>query len=419
VSQRTLRDTLDLNGWWHAWFDRAAPWPEDEPPPHLPRCGWAGLDEGKESLPVPGTWHASAPGYRGVAWHWRPLIIPPEWRGRRVWLRLAAVRQRAEVFLDQRLVGVEPDGLTPLTFDLTALARPGQRQELAVRVTHPGGVAGEPFAADDCGGIWGDVALIASGPTCVQGVEAWPAEDLRGVTLRLRLAHHGAAAGVTVRAVVREAEGAVVATAQQVGVELGSPGLATIEMPLALPAPRLWETERPHLYRAEVEIEDAAGHDALATTFGLRHLAQCGGMFTLNGAPLRPAPAHLWHPAHPAFPRPRLAEQVVRAARAEGYNALWLPLHLAGETLLAAADRAGVLILPPPHAPALAAARQRRLAGLLCCHPSAGQTHLWAETALTPAPLPIWERGRGPGERVRAMYQGICLTSQRRRDCPQ
>ena len=186
------RYILDLNGWWHTWFDTAAQWRSEAPAdprtpperltPHAPSAGWEGMDEGMESLRVPGTWAESRPGYRGVAWHWRPLVVPGEYAEHTLRLRFEGVRLRAEVYLDRRLIGHDLDGLTPFEIDVTDLVRPDRRHELALRVTNPGGTlpgqGPQPFAwagevlppSHDVGGIWGDVSLVATPPAYLRDV---------------------------------------------------------------------------------------------------------------------------------------------------------------------------------------------------------------------------------------------------------
>ena len=148
------REILDLNGWWHIWYDEAAPWQSEMPllpgvplrevPSRPPTSGWQGMERGLESLQVPGTWALSRPRYRGVAWQWRPIYIPEEWQGRVVRLQFGGVRLRAEVYLDEELVGYDLESSTPFEVDVTDKVRPGRQHELALRITNPGGSTSWP-----------------------------------------------------------------------------------------------------------------------------------------------------------------------------------------------------------------------------------------------------------------------------------
>src|SRR5262249_13264902 len=76
--------------------------------------------------------------YYGVSWWWRPLEIPAAFLGRGLLLQVRGARQRAEVFLNQQLVGYSIMEELPFECDLTAAARAGENQ-LAIRITNPGG----------------------------------------------------------------------------------------------------------------------------------------------------------------------------------------------------------------------------------------------------------------------------------------
>lgn len=101
-----LRENLD--GWWHAFFDESFAWPAETvasgiPGQEGPSEGWDKLDDYKESVPVPGEFSRSRPGYRGMVWYHRPFVLPDVWINGQVWLE-CAVRSRALVYLDERLV---------------------------------------------------------------------------------------------------------------------------------------------------------------------------------------------------------------------------------------------------------------------------------------------------------------------------
>ncbi len=125
--------------------------------------------KGGESFRVPATWDEVYPHRHGVGWYWRKVRIPSSARGRVIQIHFAAVRERAEVFWNRKLVGYSIEGFTPFTVDVTQEARFEEDNLLAVRVTNPGGgyswmdfnpiVWGDVHLPDshDFGGIWQDV----------------------------------------------------------------------------------------------------------------------------------------------------------------------------------------------------------------------------------------------------------------------
>ena len=165
-SARRDAETLDLNGWWHAWYDEAAARPAQDAgtpetcpilPCHAPSAGWDGMEDGMESQRVPGTWAESRPGYRGVVWYWRPVAVPEDWSGKRMYVRFEGVRQQAQVFINQTWVGQSLRSETPFEIDLDARVAAGEIFVLAVRVT-----CTTAQGEDKAGGITGNVTLHAA-----------------------------------------------------------------------------------------------------------------------------------------------------------------------------------------------------------------------------------------------------------------
>ena len=73
-----------------------------------------------------------------MSWWWRDITIPESAKGKHIILHFEAVRLRAEVFLNNQLVGYDVIGNTPFDVDITGKAKPG-KNTLAVRVTDPSG----------------------------------------------------------------------------------------------------------------------------------------------------------------------------------------------------------------------------------------------------------------------------------------
>jgi hypothetical protein len=152
---KCVRETLDLAGWWHVWYDEAADW---RAPGAVPSAGWEAMEWGKESQPVPGTWGASRPGYRGVAWYWRPVAVPEAWGDCHITLHVEGVHSQASVYLDECWLAHIAEGSVPCEIDLSACVVAGGFYTLALRVAHP------PCVGDsEAGGITGAVSLLAEG----------------------------------------------------------------------------------------------------------------------------------------------------------------------------------------------------------------------------------------------------------------
>jgi beta-galactosidase/beta-glucuronidase len=119
----------------------------------------------------------------GVYWFWRDVDIPASWQGKTVRLRLESYRLRAEVFVNEQLVGYDIVGDIPYSCDITKALKAGAKNRIAVRITNPGGNkrGWEDYpevkwgayslpASRNFGGINGYVELIATDATFIDDV---------------------------------------------------------------------------------------------------------------------------------------------------------------------------------------------------------------------------------------------------------
>ena len=207
--------TLIPDEGWRLWVDREAEWkqdaiflPEDvtqdadgvvrgkgEPlPVNAPTGGWgvlAGQPAGSIAVTLPGTveqhfWGKFGAGagreaaavywpeeyryaaddpvpqngaYFGVSWWWREIEIPASMQGKRIFLHVRGAQLRAEVYLNQKLVGYSIMEELPFEAELTHAAKPGGKNVLAIRITNP---FGRFDWVDGLNAQWGAVKLYRS-----------------------------------------------------------------------------------------------------------------------------------------------------------------------------------------------------------------------------------------------------------------
>ncbi len=396
------RVELDLSGpGWKLWQDKNATWTNDElflPPVNLsrlpanpPSAGWSVLESGGRDVSVPGTVEEYLhPGngpegdLKGVSWWWRTIRIP-ENAGAHVILRFESQRQRAEIFLDHKLVGYDVIGGTPFEADLTGVAKPGQECQLAVRITDPGGNFdwrdSSPFRwgtnslpmSHGFGGITGRVKLIASDPVYVDDIYVQNTPAITKVNVMVTVKN------TTARPIRRNVilivkdkadldrlnalmeSGGVVEyivvptfTSEQKDVEL-APGDNTITFKVAAPRAKVWDLDHPNLYVCDVGLGNRhTWMDSARQTFGFRWFAPEGigtnAMFRLNGRRivLRTAISWGFWPINGIFPTPELAERQIRTAKELGLNMLNFHRAIGNPVVLNEADELGLLYYEEP-----------------------------------------------------------------------
>lgn len=384
---------------WRLWLDEEAHWQDDilhlpdavrlpSLPVSPPSGGWASLsDAAGRAVDLPATveqfywgrfgtrpytiqeyaWAGRDPSvvngaYRGVSWWWRTVDIPARFAGRRILLDIPGARQRAEVYLNQKLVGYSILEELPFRCDLTEAARPGGRNQLAIRITNPGGrydwVDGDTLQ-------WGKLRIQAShgfgGLDCGLTLSAHPREghidDLwvlntpepRTVTAFVKIA--GADSSADLR-VVEEKTGRAVAA--QIEMQGATPDGAQ-RFRITCKDAALWDLASPNLYRLEARLVlPGDGESRRSVTFGFRWFAPedvgKDALFRLNGRRTRLISAISWGywGLNGLWPMPDLAEKEVHQAQALGLNCLNFHRNVGKARVLAAQDRMGLLRVMEP-----------------------------------------------------------------------
>jgi hypothetical protein len=384
---------------WTLWLDRAAQWqqdaiylPENVPPmPALPvnppTGGWDALYKGQGlAVTLPATveehfWGKfgerpyTADEYRyaeddpvpqngavtGVSWWWKTIDIPASSRGQQVWLHIRGARMRAEVFLNEVLVGYSIMSELPIDCDLTGAMKPGQPNRLAIRITNPGG----RFDWKDSNNTaWGAVKLYQSHgfggidrgvQLSVHPIEgrirdAWVLNtpDARVVTLHAEIEGKRAVEASELSATVLDATGAKVPAQVEVeGVDTRN-GVASARLRVHVPSAKLWDLDTPHLYHLRLQWKAGKDTDTRVVRFGFRWFAAEGigknAMFRLNGRRIKLYSAISWGywGYNGLFPTPELARREVVAAKALGLNSLSFHRNVGKPEVLDLQDELGL-----------------------------------------------------------------------------
>ena len=140
--------------------------------------------------------------FRHSWWYRTDFEIPGEYRGRTLWLGFDGVTYRANVWMNGHRVA-SADQLAGtwrlFEFDVTAAARPGETNSLAVEVFPPQPhdlaitlVDWAPMPPDKEMGIWRDVRITATGPVALRYPAVFtklnlPSTDRAALTVRVEL----------------------------------------------------------------------------------------------------------------------------------------------------------------------------------------------------------------------------------------
>jgi GH18 family chitinase len=239
--------------------------------------------------------------YVGPAWYERDVLVPPEWKGRRVVLHLERPHWQTIAWLDGKLLGSSDSLSTPHEYDLGAALDPGQHR-LTIRVDNRLVVdvgTNSHSVSDHTQGNWngiaGRVELRAGSPVWIEDLQVYPRPASRSTVVRGRIGNSTGAAGrgtlrigvfvpEPLRAGGPPAPGDRTPLASK-AIDVSwdaSGGAFEFETALGASAPT-WDEFSPVLLRLAATLEAGETRVRREVRFGLREIATQGTQFTVNG----------------------------------------------------------------------------------------------------------------------------------------
>ena len=300
--------------------------------------------------------------YVGVSWWTKTIDIPATAKGKQVWLHIRGARMRAEVFLNEQLVGYSIMSELPIDCDLTKAMKPGQKNQLAIRITNPGG----RYDWKDSNTLtWGHAKLynshgfggidrgltISIHPMAGRISDAWVLNtpDPRVVTGHAELALKDApnldAIKKQLTATLSDASGAPVAAIVALEDISAKDRLVTVRFKVSAPTAELWDLDTPVLYR----LNFAWAGSRKSVRFGFRWYSPEGigtnAMLRLNGRRIKAYTAISWGywGYNGLWPTPDLARREVTSAKALGLNSLSFHRNVGKGEVFDAQDEIGLL----------------------------------------------------------------------------
>jgi beta-galactosidase len=255
-------------------------------------------DSGFESICLPHTnlklpWHSfDEKSYQFVSAYRRRFRLPPDAKGKHVFVDFEGVMTAATVWINDQKLGEYRGGYTPFSFDLTPYVDWNRENVLAVAVDSSERPDIPPFGGKidylTFGGIYREVALRIVPPTFIENVFAQPKNVLTNPS-------------VEVQCFVTTLEATQTHLTLEADLRDGNQILAKTEV--ALPAPKtnseptphplelggltnikLWQLDQPHLYTLIVRLRNGSQIvDESSHKLGFREAVFTDDGFKFNG----------------------------------------------------------------------------------------------------------------------------------------
>ena len=191
-------------------------------------------------------------GENNELWYKRSFAVPANWKNKDVVLNFGAVDWKADVFVNDILIGSHQGGFTPFSFNITPYLTGKSNQKLVVRVWDPSDRGSQPRGKQTSNpegiwytpvtGIWQTVWLEPVATNHITSVKSIPNIDNGTMNVTVGTSQPCNTAVVEVKLLDK---GQVVASAK---------GVQGKELRLAVQNPTLWDTSNPYLYDMKVSL---------------------------------------------------------------------------------------------------------------------------------------------------------------------
>jgi beta-galactosidase/beta-glucuronidase len=191
-------------------------------------------------------------GEQNELWYKREFTIPANWKGKNIVLNFGAVDWKADVFINDVMIGSHKGGFTPFSFDITPFLMGKSKHKLVVRVWDPTDKGFQPRGKQvqnpgsiwytPVTGIWQTVWLEPVATNHITAIKTIPCIESGSLNVTVSTSKGNTNDIVEIKMLDK---GLVIATAK---------GLSGYEIRLSVRNPILWDTQNPYLYDMTVSV---------------------------------------------------------------------------------------------------------------------------------------------------------------------
>ena len=279
-------------------------------------------------------------------WYRKTFNVPESLKGLRVVLDFEGVMYVSDVYVNGRKVASNEYGYTGFEADITKAVNYGSDNVVAV-YSSTGPTGGSRWYTG--GGIFRNVWLKAGNNTRIARHGLYVTTEGDKVNVQVQVVgwqRHD----IKIKACVKDADGRVVATAEQGMPDHTVQNNTEVLLPqMTVASPKLWDVDAPHLYSVEAVLEeDGVVIDSVADKFGFRTIEYGSDFgFKLNGRKVFLAGIANHHDlgAVGVAAYKTAIERQMRTLKAFGYNAIRCSHNPYSDDFYRIADEVGLLVV--------------------------------------------------------------------------
>ena len=292
----------------------------------------------------------------GIGWYRYELTPKDEWKGKRIVLDFQGIMLVGDVYLNGQRIGGTDYGYLGFDIDLSKLLKWGQTNEIAVKADTQNPSNSRWFTG---AGLYRDVNLIVTNkdlffprhPLFIRTQGNREVKIKAEIINQQKVAKGQTAAKMPVGVRILDADGKVVAE-QKNDIHFNAKWRdREYELPsISLKNAKLWSTDTPYLYTAEVTLYDSEGNiaDQIKEPFGVRTIEivpQKGLLVNGKKVLLKGYANHHTLGALGAAAYPRAIEKRLKLMKEFGMNHIRTSHNPYSEDFLKLCDKYGILVV--------------------------------------------------------------------------
>ena len=292
----------------------------------------------------------------GIGWYRYELTPKDEWKGKRIVLDFQGIMLVGDVYLNGKRIGGTDYGYLGFDIDLSKLLKWGQPNEIAVKADTQNPSNSRWFTG---AGLYRDVNLIVTNkdlffprhPLFIRTQGNKEVKIKAEIINQQKVAKGQSAAKMPVGVRILDADGKVVAE-QKNDIHFNAKWRdREYELPsISLENAKLWSTDTPYLYTAEVTLYDGEGNiaDQIKESFGVRTIEvvpQKGLLVNGKKVLLKGYANHHTLGALGAAAYPRAIEKRLKLMKEFGMNHIRTSHNPYSEDFLKLCDKYGILVV--------------------------------------------------------------------------
>ena len=292
----------------------------------------------------------------GIGWYRYELTPKDEWKGKRIVLDFQGIMLVGDVYLNGKRIGGTDYGYLGFDIDLSKLLKWGQSNEIAVKADTQNPANSRWFTG---AGLYRDVNLIVTNknlffprhPLFIRTQGNKEVKIKAEIINQQKVAKGQSAAKMPVGVRILDADGKVVAE-QKNDIHFNAKWRdREYELPsISLENAKLWSSDSPYLYTAEVTLYDSEGNiaDQIKEPFGVRTIEivpQKGLLVNGKKVLLKGYANHHTLGALGAAAYPRAIEKRLKLMKEFGMNHIRTSHNPYSEDFLKLCDKYGILVV--------------------------------------------------------------------------